>query len=106
MSNALQDPEWVMLCKRTEDPKLAYIEHMLEGEGIDTRRNGESWHAPILEVRATQAERAWALISMPFDGENNNQSLDDMDDDDPVFANAIQIRDAARADAAPPRGMH
>jgi hypothetical protein len=99
----MRDPQWVIFCKRTEDPKLAYIEWMLEGEGIDTRRNGHSFHAPILEVRDTQQDRAWELLKRPFDGERNNQTLDDMEDDDPVFEDAIQLRDEARDDSAPPR---
>jgi hypothetical protein len=41
-------PPWVIICKRTEDPKLATIERIFAQAGIPSRRNGESWHAPIL----------------------------------------------------------
>jgi hypothetical protein len=90
----VKDPCWVLLCKRTNDPKLAHVEWLLEGEGIDTRRNSQSFHAPILEVRDSQIDRAWELLG----------PIDEIDDDDLRYSDAERIRDEARADSAPPRG--
>lgn len=91
-----RDDEWTLLCKRTEDPKLAHIEWLLEDAGIDTRRHGQSFHAPILEVRRAQLDAAWDLLG----------PIDEVADDDPAYSDAIERRDAARADSAPPRGYH
>ncbi len=66
---------WEMVCKRTEDPKLAWIERQLAAQGIPCRRNGHSWHAPILEVPEAYLDRFWAWF----------QPYDDIDDDDPRF---------------------
>jgi len=57
--------EWVALCRRTEDPKLAYLEFILLARGIQSRRNGESCHAPILEVPAAQASEGWGVLALP-----------------------------------------
>jgi hypothetical protein len=57
--------EWVTLCRRTEDPKLTYIEAKLTEMQIPHRRHGESWHAPILEVPASALEAGHALLAMP-----------------------------------------
>lgn len=73
---------WVLFCKRTEDPKLAWLERALAARGIRSRRRGHSWHAPILEVPATQLDAADAFLAAPFDG---RPSLDDIPDDDPLF---------------------
>jgi hypothetical protein len=84
----MNDPKWVTFCKRTEDPKLAYIEYMLENEGITCRRNGSSFHAPILQVYDRDEEKAWDILA----------TIDDIADDDPLFADGIRLRDEARAD--------
>jgi hypothetical protein len=78
---------WVTFCKRTEDPKLRYIEHLLDERGIPYRRNGESWHAPILEVPEAYEEQAWKILNIVVDedGMGNYLRLDDLDDDDPRF---------------------
>jgi hypothetical protein len=81
----MSDVKWVRFTKRTCDPKLAWLERRLAGKGIRSRRSGDSWHAPILEVPENQLDAAWEFLSSIFDGENNNQTIDDMDDDDPVF---------------------
>ena len=39
MTNSTQ---WVTLCKRTEDPKLAFIEALLTARGIPSQRAGRS----------------------------------------------------------------
>lgn len=72
---------WVRFTKRTEDPKLAYIERWLDDLGIQHRRNGYSFHAPILEVPEPDLDRAWKLLSEQVDG----RCFDDIDDDDPMF---------------------
>ena len=70
--------------KRTNDPKLAWIERTLAARGIPSRRNGASFHAPILEVPAEHLDAAHAFLAEPFDGEDG-KTVDDIDDDDPTF---------------------
>lgn len=67
---------WVRLCKRTNDPKLGWLELQLALLGIKSRRNGESFHAPILEVRKGDLDAAWAILG----------PVDDIPDDDPRFS--------------------
>jgi hypothetical protein len=74
---------WKTFCKRTEDPKLATIERLLRERGIPSRRNGESFHAPILEVPEGHLEAAWALMDEDVYGDGVR--FDDIEDDDPVF---------------------
>jgi hypothetical protein len=74
--------EWVRFTKRTDDPKLAHIEGMLDELGIEHRRNGESWHAPILEVRERDFERAYDILRMP---DPDYGTFDDVPDDDSRF---------------------
>ena len=64
---------FVRFTKRTEDPKLGYLEKLLATHGIASRRNGSSFHAPILEVPEADLDRAWALLD----------PIDDIEDDDP-----------------------
>lgn len=64
---------FVMFTKRTEDPKLSWLEAQLSKAGIPSRRNGHSFHAPILEVREQDLERAWEILT----------PVDDIPDDDP-----------------------
>lgn len=74
---------WTTFCRRTEDPKLAFIEKLLDQRGIPHRRNGHSFHAPILEVPSQHADAAWKMLSEDIFGDG--QRLDDIEDDDPVF---------------------
>jgi hypothetical protein len=80
------NPRWVLFTKRTDDPKLAYLESRLDDLGIAHRRNGESWHAPILEVPEADHERADAILREKIG--RRRRTIDDMDDDDPVFRGA------------------
>lgn len=80
---------WTLFTKRTDDPKLGYIEWKLDERGIPHRRNGSSFHAPILEVPAEHLDAAWALLNQPFD--ESGKTLDDIDDDDPVFGEGEAI---------------
>lgn len=66
---------WVTFTRRTDDPKLAWLERQLQREGIESRRNGKSAHAPILEVHEHDLDAAWEILD----------TVDDMDDDDPMF---------------------
>ncbi len=85
--------DWTTLCRRTDDPKLAYIETKLTELGISHRRNGASAHAPILEVPADEHERAYAFLLMPFDGANENETVDDVADDEPTFEDEYTAHD-------------
>jgi len=83
-----KDAKWVMVCKRTNDPKLAWIERRCKEMGIPTRRNGESFHAPILEVPEEFESQFDDWLQSPFDGGEKNgrtETIDDIEDDDPTF---------------------
>jgi hypothetical protein len=67
--------EWVTVCRRTNDPKLAWIERELITLGIASRRHGESFHAPILEIDAAAEDRFWEWF----------EPYDTIPDDDPRF---------------------
>jgi len=73
--------KWVTFCRRTEDPKLAYLETRLTGMGIPHRRHGSSFHAPILQVPEDRHEEAYRLFDEDWDGVR----LDDVPDDDESF---------------------
>lgn len=64
---------WVTFTRRTEDPKLGWLERQLDDAGIAHRRNGESFHAPILEVPEEQLDAAWQILD----------PVDYLPDDDP-----------------------
>ncbi len=82
--------EWVTILKRTNDPKLTWITVLFSDAGIPWRRNGDSFHAPIVEVRKEFAEVAWLLLGLPCSAygikENGNPALDDIEDDHPHFS--------------------
>lgn len=73
---------YVMLTKRTNFPKLGYIIHKLNEAGIDNQINGESRHAPILEVDENRYDEAWAIL----DERHGRYRLDEVRDDHPKFA--------------------
>ena len=81
---ASNDPDWKTFCKRTNDPKLRWIEAKLTEMHIPHRRHGDSWHAPILEVPRAHLEQAEAFLLMPFDG-MTNETVDDIPDDASAF---------------------
>jgi len=66
---------WTTFTRRTDDPKLAWLEDQLTAAGILSRRYGRSFHAPILEVQKKDLDRAWDIL-LP---------VDDIPDDDPQF---------------------
>lgn len=65
--------KWVTFTRRTEDPKLSWLESQLSSAGILNRRKGHSFHAPILEVPSDELEHAWEILT----------PVDDIPDDDP-----------------------
>jgi len=75
--------KWTLFCKRTDDPKLSFIEKELRRRDIKSRRNGDSFHAPILEVPEEQLEDAWELFGEDVFGDGRR--FDDIEDDDPIF---------------------
>lgn len=60
-------PRWCLFTKRTNEPKLSAIESMLGKSGIPHRRNGESWHAPILEVPERCLAKANRILAPIYD---------------------------------------
>ena len=50
--------KWVTLTQRTNEPKLRWIQRQLGGRGIIWRHNGESAHAPIIEVLEEDLDKA------------------------------------------------
>ncbi|HEY1295416.1 MAG TPA: hypothetical protein VGJ60_20250 [Chloroflexota bacterium] len=84
LDGKLYAPEaWETLCRRTEDPKLRFIEAWLDNLGIQHRRNGYSFHAPILEVDAALHDFAYEQILMAPDADFGY--FDEVPDDDPRF---------------------
>lgn len=83
-------PAWVDFTRRTNDPKLAFIERELGKLGIPHRRFGRSFHAPILQVPHNRINEAWALLDMEFNSTSGGLTLDDMADDHPTFAEAMK----------------
>lgn len=76
---ATLNTEWVLFTKRTNDPKLSWLELRLDAAGIPHRRAGESAHAPITEVRECDLEKANAIL----------WPIDDIEDDNPIFEKRI-----------------
>ena len=66
---------FVMFTKRTEDPKLKWIEHQLTEAGIPHKRDGWSFHGPILSVPEDRLADADAILA----------PVDDIPDDDPMW---------------------
>ena len=88
--NNYQPVKWATFTRRTNDPKLAWIENALAEMGIPSQRSGHSFHAPILQVPVEYIHQADAWLASPFDGETDERTgktitVDDMPDDDPVF---------------------
>lgn len=69
-----------MFTKRTNDPKLSWLEKRLTEAGIPNRRaENPSFHAPILEVPRDKLHDAWEIL----------EPVDDIADDDPQFESLI-----------------
>jgi hypothetical protein len=69
----------VQFTKRTNDPKLSWLEDQLDKAGIEYKREGESFHAPILYVEESREDDAWAILN----------PVDDIPDDDPQFLHDV-----------------
>jgi len=54
--------EYVQFTKRTNDPKLKWLEGELDEAGIKHYRDGESFHAPIMMVEKDKEEEAWDIL--------------------------------------------
>lgn len=79
---------FVLFTKRTDFPKLGFIIDQLTRHGIPCRINGESFHAPILEVSEAFEADAWALLDAPAAdyGIPEKGDLDAVEDDHPFFS--------------------
>lgn len=75
--------DFIQFTKRTNEPKLTHLESLLTERFIEHRRNGESFHAPILEVEALKAEQALEILDADIFGDG--RAYDDIPDDDDVF---------------------
>lgn len=87
----MADINWVTFCRRTDDPKLSYIEALLTDRGIPHRRAGWSRHAPILQVPKANESECWRLLAMPARKTFNlpvrhGVMLDEVPDDHACFA--------------------
>lgn len=78
--------KWKMLTKRTDDPKLSWIERQLDRAGIAHRRNGNSFHAPIMEVEEARFPFALRMLD----------PIDDVEDDDPRFTDPVADEERGR----------
>lgn len=66
---------WAIFTKRTNSPKLDWLERRLDEAGILHERGGDSFHAPLLYVEAARLQAAFHILS----------PVDDIEDDDPMF---------------------
>lgn len=73
--------KFVLFTKRTEDPKLSYLEWRLTQAGIPHRRNGESFHAPIMEVDEARFDDAEDILLE----KRGKVCLDEIEDDAAEF---------------------
>ena len=73
--------KWALFTKRTNDPKLIWVEAKLDTLGIPHRRNGESWHAPRLEVPEERLGDAWGILT----SKHGDTTIDDLPDNHPIF---------------------
>lgn len=73
MPRHTKSTKWITFTRRTEDPKLVWLEAQLLKAGIPSRRAGYTYHAPILEVPEEFEDAAEQILA----------PVDDIDDDDP-----------------------
>lgn len=67
--------KWEVLTRRTEEPKLTWLEKRLNENEIPCLRSGYSFHAPILKVPEQYLAAAWEILG----------PVDHIPDDDPQF---------------------
>lgn len=85
--------KWELFTKRTNEPKLSYLEERLHQAGIKYKREGRSFHAPCIYVDANQASQAWDILSEKWlkkstlagAGLGGRTPLDEIPDDDARF---------------------
>ena len=71
--------------RRTEDPKLAWLEHQLSETGIMHLRRGESFHAPIMLVEKARLAEAQAILDQVFIHNGIPTRVEDLPDNDSIF---------------------
>jgi hypothetical protein len=99
---------YVLFTKRTDDPKLRWLELRLDIKRIAHRRNGHSFHAPILEVDARCLDEAWAILNE----RRGRYRVDDISDRSPRWKTEIAEMEAVLSgevditpiDYGPPHG--
>lgn len=74
-TDPLAETEWTNFTRRTGGNKLRWLEQELRAAGIESQRNGSSWHAPILQVKRKDKAAAWEILT----------PVDDVPDDDPRY---------------------
>ena len=67
--------QWVLFTRRTDYPKLGWLMTKLQQALIPHQLNGNSRHAPRLEVRKDQLDAAWNILDR----------VDGIPDDDSQF---------------------
>jgi len=77
------EKQFSVLCQRTEDPKLAFIEHLLTEADIPHVRRGYSSHAPLLWVSKDRLVDAEKILGARW--KNGLNTLDQVADDLPEF---------------------
>jgi hypothetical protein len=93
--DAKQQEAWlqsntVLLCKRTDFPKLGYIIFRLNEAGIPSKLHGQSFHAPCLYVPTVHEAAAWAVLDERASA--RGKRLDDLADDNKRFAAYNQVQ--------------
>ncbi len=93
MTDYLSEIEWVTFTRRTDDPKLSWLERLLDVVVIPHRRNGYSWHAPIMQVPSDKHDECWELLNIEVTMPDGTViRLDDIDDDHPLFyGNVLEL---------------
>jgi hypothetical protein len=71
----------IVFTRRTNDPKLRWLQDRLDEKGIPNWRDGKSFHAPILKVRECDLDAAWEILS----------PIDDVPDDDPQWGEKVYM---------------
>jgi hypothetical protein len=67
--------DWVTFTKRTNDPKLSWLEDKLDEAMIPHKRDGKSFHAPICKVPTCSYDKAMDILIL----------VDDIPDNDKMF---------------------
>ena len=96
--------KFVQFTRRTNFPKLGYLIQLLTARGIPCRLNGESFHAPILEVSELFEEDAWTILAAPARKTYDlpvrfGVSLDDVPDEHACFAKFLVSEEDSEEDS-------